>query len=246
MAPGRPTRLSRSKIDRFLECPRCFYRDRQLRVDRPKPFPYTLNNAVDLLLKREFDGYREASSPHPLMTSHGLDAVPFKDERLEAWRDALHRGIRYVHEPTQFEVTGGIDDVWGTPGGELIIVDYKATARANEDGETPTVWPSWQRQAEVYQWLFRQNGFSVSDTAYFVHANGDVRAPEFGGTLSFAMSLVPYEGSDAWVEQALLDIRQLLNSGAMPQAAAECQYCSYIEKAAPYEASSPSSRVSPT
>jgi hypothetical protein len=50
-----PFELSRSKIDLFLECARCFYLDRRLGIGRPDSFPFTLNNAVDALLKKEFD-----------------------------------------------------------------------------------------------------------------------------------------------------------------------------------------------
>ena len=45
-------KLSRSKIDLFLECPRCFYYDRRLGVGRPPGFPFALNSAVDHLLKK--------------------------------------------------------------------------------------------------------------------------------------------------------------------------------------------------
>ena len=53
-----PFKLSQSKIDLFLECPRCFYLDRRLGVGRPPGFPFALNAAVDTLLKQEFDIYR--------------------------------------------------------------------------------------------------------------------------------------------------------------------------------------------
>ena len=33
-ASAKPYRISRSKIDLFLECPRCFYMDRRLGVPR--------------------------------------------------------------------------------------------------------------------------------------------------------------------------------------------------------------------
>ncbi|HVY67280.1 MAG TPA: hypothetical protein VHA30_00050, partial [Patescibacteria group bacterium] len=48
-----PFRLSRSKIDLFLNCPRCFYLDRRLGVALPPGFPFALNSAVDHLLKKE-------------------------------------------------------------------------------------------------------------------------------------------------------------------------------------------------
>jgi len=56
--------------------------------------------------------------------------------------------------------------------GEIIIVDYKATAKSGD----MTIDADWQmaykRQMEVYQWLVRQQGFTVSDTGYFVYCNG--------------------------------------------------------------------------
>jgi len=51
-------KLSRSKIDLFLQCPRCFYIDNRLGVARPPGYPFTLNSAVDHLLKKEFDPVR--------------------------------------------------------------------------------------------------------------------------------------------------------------------------------------------
>ena len=57
-----PFKISRSKIDRFVECPRCFYIDRRLGTDRPPGFPFNINSAVDTLLKTEFDTHRAAGT----------------------------------------------------------------------------------------------------------------------------------------------------------------------------------------
>ena len=124
-----PFTLSRSKIDLFCECQRCAYLDLKLGVKRVSGPSFTLNNAVDELFKREFDIHRAAKTTHPLMKSYGIDAVPFDDPRMDEWRDALRRGIGYLHKPTNLYLRGGIDDVWVTPTGELIIVDYKATSK---------------------------------------------------------------------------------------------------------------------
>ena len=43
-------RLSRSKIDLFINCPRCFYLDRKLGVAQPPGYPFSLNSAVNKLL----------------------------------------------------------------------------------------------------------------------------------------------------------------------------------------------------
>lgn len=59
--------LSRSKLDPFLECPRCFYDDVVRGNGRPRgpggP-ALTLNIAVDELFKREFDVHRARHEPH--------------------------------------------------------------------------------------------------------------------------------------------------------------------------------------
>ena len=121
-------RLSRSKIDLFHECERCFYLDVRLGIARPSFPAFTLNNAVDELMKREFDLHRAKGDAHPLMRAYKIDAVPFNDPRMEEWRDALRKGIQYHHRPTNLIFRGGVDDIWVTPRGELILVDYKATS----------------------------------------------------------------------------------------------------------------------
>src|SRR3954463_10474552 len=94
-----PFKLSRSKIDLFIECPRCFYLDRRLGVGRPPGFPFSLNSAVDHLLKKEFDAYRHRKEPHPLITSAGISAIPFAHERLGEWRDNF-TGVATHHQAT--------------------------------------------------------------------------------------------------------------------------------------------------
>ncbi len=222
-----PFRLSRSKIDLFLNCPRCFYYDRRLGVGQPPGFPFSLNSAVDKLLKKEFDIHRAAKTPHPLMKTYGIDAIPLDDKNINKWRDALRGGIEYLHEKTNLLITGGIDDVWTNPQGELIIVDYKATSKDEE----VTIDAEWQigykRQMEVYQWLFRKNNYRVSDTGYFVYCNGDADREAFDGKLEFKIKLIPYKGDDSWVEETVNHIHQCLNSDNLPDSGPDCDYCKY-------------------
>lgn len=222
-----PFRISRSKIDLFLNCPRCFYLDRRLGVGRPPGYPFTLNSAVDKLLKKEFDIHRVKDDPHPLMRTYNIDAIPLKHEKMDEWRDALRRGIRYLHKPTNLLITGGIDDVWVNPQGELIIVDYKATAKEGDVGIDEDWQISYKRQIEVYQWLFRKNNFKVSNESYFVYANGRTDKEAFDGKLEFDVKIIPYEGDDSWVEQTIKDIHKCLMSEKLPEADSDCDYCAY-------------------
>jgi len=231
-----PFKVSRSKIDLFTECPRCAYLDMRLGVKRPSMPAFTLNNAVDELLKREFDIHRAHASQHPLLKRYGLDAVPLADGRMDEWRDALRRGISYLHKPTNILVRGGIDDVWVNPVGEFIIVDYKATSKKEGPSSEDDLYDSYKRQMEIYQWLFRKNGFSVSPTGYFVYVNGKSDAKAFDGKLEFDAELIPYTGSDAWVESAVYDLKKMLTSEEIPPigtafGGGPCDYCTYRENA---------------
>lgn len=220
-------RLSRGKIDNFIKCPRCFYMDRRLGVGQPPGYPFSLNSAVDTLLKKEFDLHRAKGTAHPLMKTYGLDAVPFAHEKIDEWRDSLRRGVTVPIDGTNVIVTGGVDDVWVDPKGQLIIVDYKATSK---DGEV-TLDAEWQigykRQMEIYQWLFKQNGFNVSDTGYFVYCNGDTDKEAFDGKLEFSIKLIPYTGDSSWVEGVIAKAIACLQNDTLPESSEECDFCSY-------------------
>jgi hypothetical protein len=224
--------LSRSKIDLFLNCARCFYLDNKLGVARPPGFPFNLNSAVDGLLKKELDVHRAAGTQHPLAKAYGLDAVPFDHPEMDAWRNALSQGVKYVHPQTGLTVRGGVDDIWVNPKGELIVVDYKATSK---DGSIESLDEDWhigyKRQLEVYQWLLRQNGFKVSNTGYWFYANATKDREAFDARLDFELTLVPYEGDDSWVEGTLLQLKSCLDSEDIPASAEDCDYCRYRDAA---------------
>lgn len=229
---GSKWTLSRSKIDLFSECQRCFYLDNKLGVARPPGYPFNLNSAVDALLKKEFDIHRAQGTQHPLAAAYGLDAVPLNHARMDEWRDALKRGVQCVHAPTGLKVRGGVDDIWVGKDGKLIVIDYKATSK---DGKIESLDEDWhrgyKRQLEIYQWLLRQNGFDVSDTGYWVYANASRDKEAFDARLDFELTLVPYTGSTEWVDSCLIQLKACLDSGTIPPASNDCDYCRYREAA---------------
>jgi hypothetical protein len=227
---GSKWTLSRSKIDLFMECARCFYIDNVLGTARPPGFPFNLNSAVDALLKKELDTHRAQGTQHPLAAAYGLDAVPFSHTKMDEWRDALRHGVKFVHEPTGLIVRGGVDDIWVGKDGKLIVIDYKATSK---DGKIESLDEEWhrgyKRQLEVYQWLLRKNGFEVSDTGYWFYANATKDREAFDARLDFEMTLVPYTGSTDWVEPTLFKLKECLDGGQLPRPGEDCDYCTYRE-----------------
>lgn len=225
-----PFRLSRSKIETFLKCPRCFYLDRRLGVGQPPGFPFTLNSAVDALLKKEFDIHRSNSSQHPLMEKYNIKAIPFSHPKIDQWRENFV-GVEYYHQPSNFIVFGAVDDIWVNDQNELMVVDYKSTSK---DGET-NIDAEWQKsyknQMEIYQWLLRNNGFKVSNIGYFVYANGKKDKKAFDGVLEFDVNIIPYEGDDSWVEDVIITAKECLNSPHLPPWTNDCDYCIYRQSA---------------
>jgi len=232
----QPFRLSRSKIDLFLECPKCFYFDCRLGVARPSGYPFALNSAVDKLLKLEFDIHRANGKPHPLIEKYGVDAHPVPHEKLDEWRENFV-GVQYLHKPTNLLITGAIDDLWQNSKGEYIVVDYKSTSKNEEITKLDKEWQEgYKRQMEVYQWLLRQNGFKVSDTGYFVYCNGITDRKAFDAKLEFDVTLIAYKGSDDWVERAIKDAYKCLQSDTIPESGKDCDYCAYREATKELEA----------
>jgi CRISPR/Cas system-associated exonuclease Cas4 (RecB family) len=237
--PGQraPYKISRSKIDLFMQCPRCFWLEARLKIKRPSSPPFQINKAIDELMKKEFDVHRLAQTSHPLMKSYELDLVPFQHAKIDVWRDVPRTGVEYLHEKTNFIVWGGVDDIWvDLTTGELVIVDYKATAK-NSEITLDAEWQNmYKRQLEVYQWLFRSNGFKVSDTGYFVYANGRMDLDGFYDKVEFRTKIIPYTGSDAWVEPTIIRMKECLESDQMPPVGKDvmdsskaCEYCSYAK-----------------
>lgn len=226
-----PFRVSRSKIELFMQCQRCFWLETVKGIKRPNGPPFNINKAIDELFKKEFDRYRSDKAPHPIMLEHNIEAVPFAHSDLDQWRHNF-TGVQVEYEPANLVVFGAVDDIWVNQEDELIVVDYKATAKSSE----VTIDSDWQiaykRQMEIYQWLLRRSGFAVNPTGYFVYTNGRFDLDGFNDRLEFVTKLIPYAGDDSWIEATLADMKACLDSSEMPPVGkaamgGECDFCSY-------------------
>jgi CRISPR/Cas system-associated exonuclease Cas4 (RecB family) len=233
--PGQaaPFKVSRSKIELYKQCPRCFWLDVRLKIKQPSGPPFNINKAIDELFKKEFDTYRAQAAPHPIMEEYSVQAIPFTHEKLDDWRETFV-GVQSLHEPTNLLVFGAVDDLWVSPENEIIVVDYKATAKDREVSISAGWQISYKRQMEVYQWLIRQNGLKVSDTGYFVYTNGRMDLDGFFNRVEFKTKLIPYTGNTNWVEPTLLEMKACMD-GDMPPIGESimggpCEFCTYARQ----------------
>jgi hypothetical protein len=194
---------------------------------------FTLNSAVDSLLKNEFDLLRNKGESHDLMKKYKIDAVPFAHKDLPLWRGEVNRfsGATVFYEAANLIIDGLVDDIWINKDQELLIVDYKSTSTVKEISLEDEYKQGYKIQMEIYQWIFKQMGFKVSDKGYFVFANATKNRDSFDGRLEFEMSIVEYVGDDSWVPETLGKIKKCLVSNDIPKAGEYCEHCAYREKA---------------
>lgn len=231
--PGQETAypLSRSKVELFTQCPRCFYLDIRMGIRRPPGFPFNLNKAVDEQLKKEFDHYRRLQLPHPVMVEHDLNMVPFQHPDIDRWR-APFQGIRYRHRDLPLELYGAVDDLWEEDQ-QLVVVDYKATSRQVNDPNA-LVYPEYGRQLGFYAWLLQQKGFKITDTGYLLYCNALQESSVFEGRLDFEVYLIPVPIEIGWIPETLEEMHNVLLD-PKPPSPGDCDYCRYVDKRQQYQ-----------
>ena len=226
-------KISRSKFSSFLDCKRCFYLDRVKGLKDPGMPGWSLNVAVDELLKKEFDLLREQKKPHPIFKKHNLNLVPFQHEKMDHWRNSLTGGISYLDEDTNIEIHGGVDDIWyDLDKEELVVVDYKAQS-SNTEVETKSYLESiyhqgYKVQMDIYVHILRKMGFKVSDTSYFYVCNAEKSSDKFEGKLKFTITLVPYVTDTSWVQDNINDMKKTLELDSVPEINKSCEKCMYL------------------
>ena len=250
-----PFPISRSRLERFHSCPRCFWVDRVLGIDKPGIPGFLLNTLVDTLLKREFDAHRAEGSPHPYMSENGLGhMVPLEHPMMDEWRQNF-KGVRAAKHGLL--ITGAVDDIWKSGDGddeEWYVVDYKSTA-TNAD-ITPELFlediykGGYVRQMVIYQWMLRELGHPVSTRGFFVYENGnnDAEALLSDGTAGSPRGIplkpalvIEIDTSDEsvvvegeridydWVEQLVIGAKDCLDLDGSPGPGEFCEHCAYVD-----------------
>ena len=228
-----PFKVSRSKFFNFLSCKRCFYLDRVVGLKEPSMPGWALNIAVDELLKKEFDLYREDQKPHPIMVKHNLDFIPYKHEELSTWRNSLKGGISYLDEKTNLIIHGGIDDLWfDNKKKEIVVVDYKAQSSnypVTVSSYLNSPWHlSYKLQMDIYVHILRKMKFRVSEISYFYVCNGEKTNNKFDDKMDFKTTLVPYRVNTSWIEKKLIEMKEVLNLEKPPEIEKMCEKCAYL------------------
>ena len=240
-----PYEVSRSRIENFVKCPACFYMTQVEGIEFPSIPGFNINEATDILLKKDFDYYREKKKPHPFLENNCYPhLIPYQHEHFELWTQSMHFGAKnrmhYDHSATNLRVGGGLDDVWlNIKTNKLHIVDYKSTSQKKDNGpiNLDDKWKAaYKRQMDLYTWIMLKKGFEVDRVGYFLYCDGD-RFTENSflknesAIMEFKITLIPYETNFDWIEDTLKKIYVTLRLNQRPPHADNCEYGNFLNHA---------------
>jgi hypothetical protein len=162
---SKNNKISRSQIELFIDCPRCFWLDVKFKIKRPEKISGGyIGSKYDPLLKNYFDKHREINKTPKEIENHNLSL--FSDlETLKIWRG---RGIEYFHEKHNITYYGKIDDIL-VKDEYLIPFDFKTTTSKNFQ-----IYEEYKRQLEIYGYLLKKNNYPVLDIGIFYVVKIDI------------------------------------------------------------------------
>lgn len=231
--------LSRRQLDLYLKCARCFWLEKRHGVKLPDTYPLALNQAMDTLLKEEFDAYRSRGERHPVCGDHvvaredgSLEEVsrgPVKArlfgelDRLQEWRNN-RKGIRWTDPLTEVTLYGAIDDLLEFEDGSLAVLDYKSSGAS-----AIKVYPSYRFQLDVYTYLLEQQGYKTAGLGYLAYFVA-VKSRGFGGHLPFQGTMVGVPTDSSRVVEVFREAVALSHSDSVPPSGEECDLCRWFEE----------------
>ncbi len=244
IANPEPYELSRSRIENFIQCPACFYMQQVEGIEFPSFPGFNINEATDILLKKDFDKYRGKKTTHPFLIERGYDyLIPFSHEHFELWTQSLHFGaknrLNYDHKQTNLRVGGGLDDVWlNLNTNKIHVVDYKSTSQKKDKGPITLEdkWKSsYKRQMDLYTWILSKKRLNVDSLGFFLYCDGD-RFSDYNflnkdkAIMEFKISLIPYETDFSWIENVLHEIYKTLRKSIRPLHSEFCEYSKFLKQ----------------
>ena len=159
-----PFKISRTKIDLYFDCKRCFYIDQKYGIKRPHGAALVINNHIVNKFKKNLEILRNTKTIIPettLISESGFTALDHP--RVSHWTDPF-KGIESFHKTTNMTVNASIDDIW-TDDEKCYPVIIKSISRESKDVEN-SIWPGYTRQLSLYGHLLQNNDLEIIGINY--------------------------------------------------------------------------------
>ena len=225
MENEKTIQLSPNSLNLYLECPHCFWLDKNKGIKRPPPYPYALNSAVDSLLKEEFDAYRSKKLIHPLFKDNNIKAHLFSNQKLlNQWRSNL-AGIRYFDPDLKATLFGAVDDVLEFEDKKIAPLDYKSTGSSAEN-----IYDRFQLQLDTYTFLMEKNGFQTPRKGYLAFYIVD-KSKGFIDRLPFRKEIMEIATNPSDIYEMFKEAVVCLRISSPPKHSRDCQFSKWLSGA---------------
>jgi len=216
---NKNNRISRSQIELFIDCPRCFWLEIKHNIKRPENFSGGyIGSKYDPLLKNYFDKHRKNNKTPEEIEKHNLKLFS-NIEILKTWRG---KGIKYFNEKHNIVYYGKIDDLL-TKDEYLIPFDFKTTISKNFQ-----IYEDYKRQLEIYGYLLKKNNYPVLETGifYVVKININENFEKIEEREIVRIENLNYEIYDEILENLI----ETYKSKKEPKPSPNCEFCQRDEQ----------------
>lgn len=206
--------LSHTGLEALARCPRCFWLQYKKGIRQPEGIVSRLANRFDTVLKNYFNCYRDNGELPPLVSGKldGRLQNPF----TEAY---------FYQIDAQYGFYGKLDECLVIGERTLVPVDFKTASTDPKDKEILAAYTS---QIDDYLFLLQHNRQQVSGYGYLIFFFPEI-SPTLHERFPIAVEIKRVDGHPENTETRLKQAVAVL-SGPIPDAGAQCPFCSWHER----------------
>lgn len=217
--------ISASKLNLFLECPKCYWLQEVKKISRPRGIIASLMGGMDRVIKDWYDNHRPTL---PIEVQGAIEGTLYPDlNKLKQWRN-WRSGLSCIVD-NRVKLIGALDDL-------IVQGEADSTLHIPFDIKTKGYEPKtdgseyYQNQLDCYSLLLSSNGMKAADFSYLAYyhpfnTNGfDVSQDVIG--IYFKVKVFKLETNPKRAKETILKALDCL-SGPEPTETPGCEYCRY-------------------
>lgn len=212
-------KLSPSALNLFLDCPRCFWLEKNKNIKRPRGIFPSLPGGMDLVIKAYFDKYRVKNDMPPEIDGRVPGKLYRNLETLEKWRSWRRTGLIYEDRSINAVLSGALDDCL-VEGDFYIPLDYKT--RGSDLKSDPREY--YQAQLDCYCLILEASGFKTKGIAYLLY---------FWPNEVFENGMIKFKVEPIKIETNIDSAKKTFRKAiiclerSIPKAGLNCEYCQF-------------------
>ncbi|MFC1674920.1 PD-(D/E)XK nuclease family protein [Candidatus Omnitrophota bacterium] len=206
-------KLSPSSLNRFLDCPRCFWLQINKELKRPGMPVATITSGLDRVVKEYLDEFR-SKNILPSFLEGKIPGKLMKDFPKKGW-------LEYIDPLPGAKLGGYLDECIKLDDGNYAVLDHKTRGRAPD-----SVHPAYQFQMDAYTLLLEKNKYPTRRSAYLAYY-----IPKkiiSGSDFNFEVLIKEISTDPERARTVFYKALEVLKGG-LPSLQKDCSFCKWTE-----------------